>query len=542
MPRRVNDDDNNHNREDKEVVSREESGEKICRGKTKKGPWTLSEDIMLREYVMKYGEGNWNSVQKNSGLARCGKSCRLRWANHLRPNLKKGSFSKEEEDLIVQLHAKLGNKWARMAAQLPGRTDNEIKNFWNTRVKRCQRAGLPLYPPQVLHEANVYHLQQHLKPQPSSSSSSSFSFSPLFISSSNNQEINQLKLISHPPSSNNNQQNPPHSSCLSNPQPYPQFKFPIENPNNTNNANLGFPLSPISTTSSLFNQSYHNVNNNPNDYHLGSYNYRFHSNNHNHKNAIIMPNSPFEALPPLIQGSNNNNNNNEACLSQSSPPPSSTTPTSSYASGNNGYLMGGGGASSMVNNVGGGGGGRGSNNVAPPPVSPPPEEHGGGFLGAVVVEAQSLCNSNNKDKCKRDNEDSTASQVLSHKRKFVVTTNEECAKEEETNKNNVVLESDIKSNGDTTINNKIQKVDLHSSPFSTGNKQTSAEEELEMNSMDDDLFGLLKNFQEMPVPDWYHKRGQSLGLETHHHHQQDASLLGSIDQAFSTHHDSFWRN
>ncbi|MED6175559.1 hypothetical protein PIB30_079536 [Stylosanthes scabra] len=540
MPRRINnDDDNNNNCGDKEVVSKEESGEKICRGKTKKGPWTLSEDIMLREYVMKYGEGNWNSVQKNSGLARCGKSCRLRWANHLRPNLKKGSFSKEEEDLIVQLHAKLGNKWARMAAQLPGRTDNEIKNFWNTRVKRCQRAGLPLYPPQVLHEANVYHLQQHLKPQPSSSSSSSFSFSPLFISSSNNnnhQEINQLKLISHPPSTNNNQQNPPNSSCLSNinnnPQPYPQFKFPIENPNN---ANLGFPLSPISTTSSLFNQSYHVNNNNSNDYHLGSYNYSFHSNNHNHnhKNAIIMPNSPFEALPPLIQGSNNNiNNNNEACLSQSSPLPSSTTPTSSYASGNNGYLMGG-RASSMANN--GGGSGRGSNVALR--VSPPPQENSGGLLGAVLVEAQSrLCNNN--DKSKSDNEDSTASQVLSHKRKCIVTTTEECAKQEETNNNNVVVESDIKNNGNNTTNNKIQKVDLHSSPFSTGNKQTSAEEELEMNGMDDDLFGLLKNFQEMPVPDWYHKRGQSLGLETH---QQDASLLGSIDQAFST-HDSFWRN
>uniref|UniRef100_A0A2C9UFM9 Uncharacterized protein n=1 Tax=Manihot esculenta TaxID=3983 RepID=A0A2C9UFM9_MANES len=81
----------------------------------KKGPWTAEEDAILAEYVRKHGEGNWNAVQRHSGLSRCGKSCRLRWANHLRPNLKKGAFSPEEERLIVELHAKFGNKWARMA-------------------------------------------------------------------------------------------------------------------------------------------------------------------------------------------------------------------------------------------------------------------------------------------------------------------------------------------------------------------------------------------------------------------------------------------
>ncbi|CAN1814590.1 Transcription factor MYB33 [Linum perenne] len=115
----------------------------------KKGPWTAAEDAILIEYVKKHGEGNWNAVQKHSGLSRCGKSCRLRWANHLRPNLKKGAFTQEEEQLIIELHSKMGNKWARMAAHLPGRTDNEIKNYWNTRIKRRLRAGLPLYPPEV---------------------------------------------------------------------------------------------------------------------------------------------------------------------------------------------------------------------------------------------------------------------------------------------------------------------------------------------------------------------------------------------------------
>ncbi|KAG8388883.1 hypothetical protein BUALT_Bualt02G0171500 [Buddleja alternifolia] len=121
------------------------SGENVL----KKGPWTSDEDAILVEHVTKHGEGNWNAIQKHSGLARCGKSCRLRWTNHLRPDLKKGAFSPEEEHLIVELHAKMGNKWARMAAELPGRTDNEIKNYWNTRIKRLQRAGLPIYPPDI---------------------------------------------------------------------------------------------------------------------------------------------------------------------------------------------------------------------------------------------------------------------------------------------------------------------------------------------------------------------------------------------------------
>ncbi|CAM6097723.1 unnamed protein product [Calypogeia fissa] len=131
-------------------------------GALKKGPWTSAEDAILVAYVTKHGEGNWNSVQKHSGLYRCGKSCRLRWANHLRPNLKKGAFTPEEERMIIELHAKLGNKWARMANQLPGRTDNEIKNYWNTRIKRRMRAGLPVYPPEIQNPAaNSQYMFEH---------------------------------------------------------------------------------------------------------------------------------------------------------------------------------------------------------------------------------------------------------------------------------------------------------------------------------------------------------------------------------------------
>ncbi|VAI70844.1 unnamed protein product [Triticum turgidum subsp. durum] len=134
---------------DEEVEQMEEGEEEATPVVLKKGPWTTAEDALLVNHVRQHGEGNWNAVQRITGLLRCGKSCRLRWTNHLRPNLKKGAFSPDEELLVAQLHAQLGNKWARMATHLPGRTDNEIKNYWNTRAKRRQRAGLPMYPPEV---------------------------------------------------------------------------------------------------------------------------------------------------------------------------------------------------------------------------------------------------------------------------------------------------------------------------------------------------------------------------------------------------------
>ncbi|KMZ64305.1 myb domain protein 68 [Zostera marina] len=83
----------------------------------KKGPWTAAEDNMLIDYVKMNGEGNWNVVQKNTDLAQCRKSCRLRWVNHLHPNLKKGSFTPEKERIILKHHSKIGNKWARMTTK-----------------------------------------------------------------------------------------------------------------------------------------------------------------------------------------------------------------------------------------------------------------------------------------------------------------------------------------------------------------------------------------------------------------------------------------
>ncbi|KAL3843369.1 hypothetical protein ACJIZ3_000772 [Penstemon smallii] len=103
---------------------------------TNKGAWTKEEDDRLIGYIRAHGEGCWRSLPKAAGLLRCGKSCRLRWINYLRPDLKRGNFTQQEDELIIKLHSLLGNKWSLIAGRLPGRTDNEIKNYWNTHIRR----------------------------------------------------------------------------------------------------------------------------------------------------------------------------------------------------------------------------------------------------------------------------------------------------------------------------------------------------------------------------------------------------------------------
>nr|AAK19616.1 GHMYB25 [Gossypium hirsutum] len=102
----------------------------------KKGPWTPEEDQKLLAYIEQHGHGSWRALPLKAGLQRCGKSCRLRWINYLRPDIKRGKFSLQEEQTIIQLHALLGNRWSAIATHLPKRTDNEIKNYWNTHLKK----------------------------------------------------------------------------------------------------------------------------------------------------------------------------------------------------------------------------------------------------------------------------------------------------------------------------------------------------------------------------------------------------------------------
>ncbi|KAK4484237.1 hypothetical protein RD792_011461 [Penstemon davidsonii] len=157
----------------------------------RRGPWTLEEDNLLIHYITSHGEGRWNSLAKCSGLKRTGKSCRLRWLNYLKPDIKRGNLTLHEQLLILELHSKWGNRWSKIAQNLPGRTENEIKNYWRTRVqKQARQLKVDSNSKKFLEAIRMFWMPRLLeKIEQNSSSSLTTTSSPSSSSSMETQKI-----------------------------------------------------------------------------------------------------------------------------------------------------------------------------------------------------------------------------------------------------------------------------------------------------------------------------------------------------------------
>ncbi|KAJ4887182.1 myb domain protein 15 [Raphanus sativus] len=170
-----------------------------------RGPWTPEEDQILVSFIHQHGHSNWRALPKQAGLLRCGKSCRLRWMNYLKPDIKRGNFTQEEEDAIISLHQILGNRWSAIAAKLPGRTDNEIKNVWHTHLKKKLEDYQPAKPKASNKKKGTKTKPQSVPAKLNSTrseaglaNSSTPSFESLFSASpSSSDEVSSVTFLSH---------------------------------------------------------------------------------------------------------------------------------------------------------------------------------------------------------------------------------------------------------------------------------------------------------------------------------------------------------
>ncbi|KAM1118741.1 hypothetical protein ACFX2I_043018 [Malus domestica] len=166
----------------------------------KRGPWSPEEDAALKSYLQSHGSdgtaSNWIHLPKKAGLRRCGKSCRLRWLNYLRPDIKHGGFTEEEDSIICNLYNQMGSRqvfnyfltylhflnspnflrWSVIASYMPGRTDNDVKNYWNTKLKKKLLGGkiknISSKEPTIANNANFFGIPEAEKPQDSAFSTS----------------------------------------------------------------------------------------------------------------------------------------------------------------------------------------------------------------------------------------------------------------------------------------------------------------------------------------------------------------------------------
>lgn len=163
----------------------------------RRGPWTLEEDTSLTHYISRQGEGRWNMLAKGAGLKRTGKSCRLRWLNYLKPDIKRGNLTPQEQLLILELHSKWGNRWSKIAAHLPGRTDNEIKNYWRTKVqKEARHLNIEANSKRFLDAVRSYWMPRLVQKM----EQASYSSSSTILDSLDNREVRSTP--SNPPAPN----------------------------------------------------------------------------------------------------------------------------------------------------------------------------------------------------------------------------------------------------------------------------------------------------------------------------------------------------